>query len=110
MRVEQAAGDVGVARTATDREFSRKVRFGASGEGGPFFVMNVNPLDRFQPSERIREPVQRIFDDAIDALHTGLGERLGQILCCSPAHPRTPRCTMLRNMFGRALAPTPPRS
>ena len=91
VRVEQAIDQMEIARTATagaDGELPGEVGFGAGGKGGAFFVANVDPLIVFRRLRASVNPFSEISNDAIDALHAGLGEGFGHVVCCGPAHPR----------------------
>ena len=82
-----------VARAATagaHRELSGEVGLGAGREGRALFMANVNPLDGFQSPQGIVESVQRVADDAINALDARLRERFRHVVRCGPAHAGTP--------------------
>jgi hypothetical protein len=64
-----------VPRAATPNancQFACKMGFGASGEGGCFFMSDVNPADLFSAVNRIRNAIERIPGDAVNSLDPSL--------------------------------------
>jgi hypothetical protein len=107
--VEQTADEVEVAgatAAGADRQLPSEVSLGASCEGGSLLMANVDPFDRFQAPKSVGESIQRVPDNAIDALHTRLRERFGHVVCCGSAHPRNPRDAMLSESSGTMPAAT----
>ena len=75
MAVEQAVDQMQVARPAAagaDRQLAGQMRLGTRGKGTGLLVPHVDPVDGSQAPQRIGEAVQRIADDAIDALDARL--------------------------------------
>jgi hypothetical protein len=62
------------------------MRLGAGGKGGDLLVPDVEPLDIAAPTDCIREPVQAIADDAVDALHARGGQGFNELVCYSYCH------------------------
>jgi hypothetical protein len=59
-------------------------------ESRPLLVPHVNPVDRFSTPHRVGKPVQRIADDAINALDSYLFKRLDKIFRSGFAHDLSP--------------------
>src|SRR4029077_16369047 len=68
------------ATPGTYREFAGQMRLGARGESGDLLVPDVHPLDLALPADGIRNAVQAIADNAIDALDAGCREDLGELI------------------------------
>ncbi len=82
--VEQAIDEMQVARPATpgaDRQFAREMRLRSCGEGCSFLMAHMDPVDRFEPAQRVRQRVQAVPDHAVDApyprLLQGRGDQVG---------------------------------
>jgi hypothetical protein len=80
----------GTAAAGADRELTRQMRLGTSREGRNLLVPDVDPLDLALAAERVGEPVQAVADNAIDPLHAGCGENLGELF---------------RDRFGQIISP-----
>src|ERR1700733_7981577 len=79
MAVEQAVDEVQIARAATagaHRERPGQVGLGAGGEGTDFLVPDMDPFDLALPAQRVRQSVQAVANDAIDALDARRGQNL----------------------------------
>ncbi len=62
----------GPATTGADREFTCKMGFRAGRESPGLFVAHMDPVDRLETPQRVRESVQGIADHAINPPDTGL--------------------------------------
>src|SRR5689334_17745649 len=74
------------AASCADREFPREISFSAGGKSGTFFMTNMHPVNLVQAPQRVREAVERVADDAVNALHPGLGEGFCHKIRCGSAH------------------------
>jgi hypothetical protein len=84
MAIVESVNEMKIAGTATaraDREFAGDVRIGARGEGRHFLMADVDPLDCLLSAYLVRYPIQRIADNSIHSLHSGLGQSLNQAFC-----------------------------
>ena len=75
------------AAAGADGELAGQVRLGAGGEGGGLLVAHVHPVDAAGP-QGVGEAVQRIADDALDALDARGDERLHQLIRDPLGHGR----------------------
>ena len=93
LAIEQAVDQMQIARAATagaDRQAAGEMGLGAGREGGGLFVPHMDPVDGFPAPQRIGEAVERVADDAIDALDAGLLEGFDEIFGGCPAHVANP--------------------
>jgi hypothetical protein len=58
------------AATCADSELSSQMRFSSGGKSGSFFVAGMNPFDVTAFSEGLRQTIQAVADDAVDAFHS----------------------------------------
>jgi hypothetical protein len=75
MAVKKSVDQMQIARptaSRTDGEFSGKLSFRTRGERSRFLVPHVDPFNGRLLTKRIREAVQRVASDAIDALDSSL--------------------------------------
>ncbi len=83
LAIEQPVDQVQVARAATagaDGESAGDVRLGAGSEGRALLVSHVDPFDvAVHAAQRVRETVERIADNAIDALDARLAQGFGHV-------------------------------
>ena len=78
MAIVQSIDEMKVAGTATpgaDGKLAGDVSVGARGEGGDFFVADVDPFEGFLPAHRVGDPIERIADYSVDSLNPSRGER-----------------------------------
>ena len=83
MTVEQAVDEVQIARPATsraDRESSGQMRLRPGGEGGDFLMAHMDPFDVAAAAEGIRDAVEAVADDPIDALDAGGRQGCGKLI------------------------------
>jgi hypothetical protein len=59
---------------------------GEKVESGRLLVAHMHPVDLLHPAQRVGEAVQRIANDAIDALHAGLRQRFGHEVGSGTSH------------------------
>ncbi|GJE69732.1 hypothetical protein CHKEEEPN_1261 [Methylorubrum podarium] len=97
VRVEQAVDEMEVARPAgagADREFAGDLRLARGGERRDLLVADMDPVDDAAAADRFRDPVQAVADEAVDAAHARLLERLDHEIryvagCHAPSPNRT---------------------
>lgn len=81
--IEQAIDEMqvaGSATTGTHRDAAGEMRLCAGGKGRDLLVAHVNPFDLALATNRVREAVQAVAHDSIDALDARGGERLGELI------------------------------
>ena len=85
--IEETVDEVQVARatgTGTDSKLTGNFCFGSGGEGGGFFVADVNPADLLGTSNSIDDGVEGVTYDAVDVADAGFFELVHQMFCnCS---------------------------
>ena len=89
--IEQAVDEVQIARSAApgaDRELTRQMRLGAGREGSDLLVPDMDPFDLPLAAYRIRQTVQAVTDNSIDAVHAGGGEGFGELISNCVCHCR----------------------
>ena len=89
MTIEQSIDEVQIARPAAacaDGEFSRQMRLGAGRECGDLLVPYVEPLDLAMAADGIRQPIEAVADDAINALDPRGSQRFHELLSNDPRH------------------------
>ena len=72
MRIEQAVDEMKVARpagTGADRKLTGNLRLAGRREGGDLLVTDVNPFDLVLPTQRFRQAIEAVANDAKDASH-----------------------------------------
>jgi hypothetical protein len=95
LTIEQTIDEMQIARSAAPcahGEFARQMRLGAGSERSDLLMPDMNPLDFAVPTNSIRQTVEAIADDAVDAFHArgdeGLDELIGHNIC----HGYSPSC------------------
>lgn len=85
--IEEAVDEVQVARatgTGTDSKLTGDFCFGSGGEGGGFFVPDMNPTDVLGASNSIDDGVEGVAYDAVDVSDASFFELMHQMFCnCS---------------------------
>src|ERR1700683_1834020 len=85
--IKEAIDEMQIARSAAagaDREITREMRLRTRCKGGDLLVPDRNPFDFFLATKRVRQTIEAIADDAIDALDAGRCEHFGKLICdCS---------------------------
>ena len=84
LTIEQAIDEVEIPRAAASRtngQCSGKVRFGAGGKSGNFLMADVDPFDLALSADRVRDAIQAVTNDAVNAFHAGGGEGLSKLIC-----------------------------
>jgi hypothetical protein len=69
------------AAAGADGQFSGQMGFGAGGEGRALLMAHMDPLDGSLTAQRVGKSVERIADDAIDALDAGFSQSLRHKVC-----------------------------
>ena len=75
MRVEEPVDEMQVARPAgarTDRQIARHLGFAGGGESRNLLMPDMHPFDRAPASQRLRETVQTVAHDPVNALDAGI--------------------------------------
>jgi hypothetical protein len=91
--IKQTVDEVQIARSAAPRaygDFSRQMRLGAGGECGDLLVSHMEPIDFAVPTDGIRQTVQAVADDAVDAFHARDGEGFDELVSYGPCHDHSP--------------------
>jgi hypothetical protein len=99
LAVEQAINQMEIARAAAacaNGEGPGKVGLGSGSKCRTFLMPDMNPIDGLVPPKRIRQAVERIPDNAIDALYADLAERLCQKISRCLRHVRYPLSAIAR--------------
>ena len=81
--IEKSVDQMQIARPAasgTHRQFACQMRLGPGGECGDLFMPHMEPLDLGLPAQRIRQPIQAVADDAIDAPNPGRSQRFRELV------------------------------
>jgi hypothetical protein len=89
MAVVEAVDEVQIPRPATaraDGNLPCEMSLGARREGRYLFVPDVQPLDALAPANDVRQSVERVADQAVDALHSGFDQSLDEHLADSSRH------------------------
>ena len=85
--IEETVDEVQVARATgagADSQLAGNFCFGSGGEGGGFFVADVNPADLLGTSNSIDDGVEGVTYDAVDVADAGFFELVHQMFCnCS---------------------------
>ena len=100
--IKQAVDEMQIAWAAAscaDGELSGQMRLGAGGKGGDLLVPHMQPLDLSLTADSIREPVEAVANDAVDALDAGGGESFDELVCNSFHRPSSSEF----NLRGRVL-------
>ena len=87
--IEQAIDEVQIARPAAaraDGQLSRQMRLGAGRECGDLLVPYMEPLDLAMAADGIRQPIEAVADDAIDALDPRGSQRFHELVSNDPRH------------------------
>jgi len=84
---------MGVSRPAAaraDGQLSRQMRLGAGRECGDLLVPYVEPLDLAMAADGIRQSIEAVADNAIDALDTRGSQRFHELVSNDPRHDAPP--------------------
>src|SRR5271166_1606161 len=87
-----------VSRTAAssaDRQFAGEMRFGASRERGRLLMADMHPLNLVSSANRVRDSVERIAADSVNALNSGFQQNIYKQVSYSLCHVTpswTPQC------------------
>src|ERR1700733_8289361 len=105
MTIVEAIDQMYIARAATagaNRQLSREMSLGASGEGCALFVAHMHPFNGLAAPQGVGEAVERVADNAVDSLDAGIRQRLGHEIRSSLAHRRSSK-ELLIGRVERAL-------
>ena len=80
------------AAMASTGEFARQMRLGAGSEGSDLLMPDMNPLDFAVPTNSIRQTVEAIAHDAVDAFHARSDEGLDELIGHNVCHGYSPSC------------------
>jgi hypothetical protein len=84
--IKVAIDEVQITRSAAaaDHEITREMRLRTRCKGCNLLVPDRNPFDSFLTTKRVRQTIEAIADDAIDALDACRREHFGKLICdCS---------------------------
>ena len=101
--IEQAVDEVQVAWPAAagaDGELAGQMRFGTGREGRDLLVPDMDPLDLALAADGIRQPVQAVADEAVDAFHAGSGQDLDELFGQRLRHEAPPPMRIVRRGAG----------
>src|ERR1700722_4796822 len=89
LAIKKPVDQMQVARTAASgayRKAPSEMSFSARREGSRLLMPHMDPVNRFSPSHHVRETVERVTDDAINPLDTGLLQGFDKKFSGCPAH------------------------
>ena len=66
------------------------MRLGAGGECGNLLVSDMQPLHLSLPADGVRQAVQAVTDDSVDALDASGGECLSELISDTSCHGYSP--------------------
>jgi hypothetical protein len=87
--IEQTVDEVQIARSAAacaDGQLAGQMRLGTGGECGDLLVPDMEPFDLALTADGIRQPVEAVADDAVDALDAYGGEGFDELVSYSLCH------------------------
>src|SRR5215468_5017010 len=69
---------------------------GASGKSRDLLVPHIEPLNLSLTTNGIRQPIEAVANDAVDAPYPRCGERLDELVCNGPRHGAPLSATTVR--------------
>src|SRR4051812_15303150 len=78
------------AASRTNGELARQMRLGTGGEGCDFLMPDRDPLDPAPAADGVRQAVQAVADEPVDAFDAGSGQDLDELFGHSLCHEASP--------------------
>ena len=81
--IKQAVDQMEVARAAAAAAYGQiagKLCFRTGGEGAHFLMPHVNPFNGFLPAEGVRNGVQTVTHNAVNALYPGFFQNFNKLI------------------------------
>ena len=75
-------GVAGAAGSGAGCEAAGESGLGGGGEGGGLLVAGADPVDAVRGAEGVREAVERVAGDPVDAAHPAQCQCVDDVLCC----------------------------
>src|ERR1700758_5264290 len=91
--IKQTVDEVQIARSTAacaDGKLAGQMSLGPGGKRGNLLVPDMKPLDFAVPADCVRQTVQAVADDAVDAFHSCGGECLDELVSYKPCHRYSP--------------------